>query len=159
MVYEQIVSRITYFQMCVTTTYVIMEDRVSMLVVIHHADAKMDLLDLTVKLVCSINQMSTYTQINASSCNIMKNLSIKYDDCIHILFSAPKPECTSNYECPKRFSCIQEKCQDPCKTDVTCGTNAQCVVQHHRALCICKDGFVGDPHSACTECRTSIIFV
>ena len=70
MVYEQIVSRITYFQMCVTTTYVIMEDRVSMLVVIHHADAKMDLLDLTVKLVCSLNQRSTYTQISASLCNI-----------------------------------------------------------------------------------------
>ena len=65
-------------------------------------------------------------------------------------FSAPRPECTSDYECPTHLACIREKCQDPCQTH-TCGINAECMVRNHRALCVCIDGYVGDPFTICEE--------
>ena len=67
-----------------------------------------------------------------------------------LLLSAPRPECTSDYECPKHLACIREKCQDPCQTH-TCGINAECMVRNHRALCVCLSGFVGDPFTICEE--------
>ena len=76
-----------------------------------------------------------------------------------ILFSAPKPECTSDPECPFHLACIQEKCQDPCYTS-TCGVNAECKAKNHRAICVCIYGFVGDPYTICEErkTRTNICF-
>ena len=68
----------------------------------------------------------------------------------YILLSAPRPECTSDYECPTHLACIREKCQDPCQSH-TCGINAECMVRNHRALCVCLDGFVGDPFTICEE--------
>ena len=73
-----------------------------------------------------------------------------HDECIRIVLSAPRPECTSDYECPTHLACIREKCQDPCQTH-TCGINAECTVRNHRALCICLAGFVGDPFTICEE--------
>ena len=70
-----------------------------------------------------------------------------------ILFSAPKPECTSDPECPYHLACIQEKCQDPCYTS-TCGVNAECKAKNHRAICVCIYGFVGDPYTICEERKT-----
>ena len=67
-----------------------------------------------------------------------------------LLLSAPRPECTTDYECPKHLACIREKCQDPCQTH-TCGINAECMVRNHRALCVCLSGFVGDPFTICEE--------
>ena len=65
-------------------------------------------------------------------------------------FSAPKPECTSDPECPNHLACIQEKCQDPCYSH-SCGRNAECKAKNHRAICICFPGYVGDPYSFCEE--------
>ena len=70
---------------------------------------------------------------------------------------AARPECTSDPECPISLACIQEKCQDPCFT-TTCGLNAQCTANNHRALCICKSGYVGDPYTICEERKYFILF-
>ena len=71
-----------------------------------------------------------------------------------IIFSAPKPECTSDPECPYHLACIQEKCQDPCYSH-SCGRNAECKAKNHRAICICFPGYVGDPYSFCEERKKS----
>jgi len=70
------------------------------------------------------------------------------------LFSAPKPECTSDPECPIHLACIQEKCQDPCFT-AKCGINADCKASNHRAVCVCRVGYVGDPYNICEERKIS----
>lgn len=67
-----------------------------------------------------------------------------------LIFLAPRPECTSDPECPLHLACIQERCQDPCST-FTCGTNAECQVRNHRAVCSCKRGYEGDPYRICVE--------
>ena len=72
---------------------------------------------------------------------------------LYHIISAPRPECTSDYECPTHLACIREKCQDPCQSH-TCGINAECMVRNHRALCVCLDGFVGDPFTICEERKT-----
>ena len=64
--------------------------------------------------------------------------------------SAPRPECTTDPECPDHLACIQERCQDPCTT-LACGINAQCSVNNHRATCTCRRGFIGDPFTVCRE--------
>jgi hypothetical protein len=67
---------------------------------------------------------------------------------IHVL--APKPECTTNRECPDHLACIQEQCLDPCTT-LACGLNAGCSVKKHRPTCTCRRGFIGDPFTVCRE--------
>lgn len=66
------------------------------------------------------------------------------------IFSAPRPECTTDPECPDHLACIREKCQNPCFTS-TCGINAECKAQRHRAVCYCKPGYEGDPYRICEE--------
>ncbi len=66
------------------------------------------------------------------------------------LFSAPRPECTTDPECLLHLACIQQRCQDPCSTH-RCGTNALCKVANHRAYCVCQRGFEGDPQRVCEE--------
>ena len=66
------------------------------------------------------------------------------------LFSAIKPECTTDPECPDHLACIREKCQNPCFT-TTCGVNAECRASRHRAICYCKAGYEGDPYRICEE--------
>ena len=65
-------------------------------------------------------------------------------------FAAPRPECTTDPECPDHLACIQEKCQNPCFT-TTCGVNAECRVTRHRATCYCRPGYEGDPYRICEE--------
>ena len=70
-----------------------------------------------------------------------------------VIITAPRPECTTDPECPQHLACIQEKCQDPCYTS-TCGVNAECKAKNHRAICVCIYGFVGDPYTICEERKT-----
>ena len=70
------------------------------------------------------------------------------------IVTAPRPECTSDPECPSHLACIQEKCQDPCFSTV-CGLNAECRASNHRALCVCRTGFVGDPYTVCEERKSN----
>ena len=75
--------------------------------------------------------------------NVFKELDID-------LFTAPKPECVTDPECPAQLSCINEKCKDPCYSH-RCGRNAKCTVKNHRPICVCLEGFVGNPETICEE--------
>ena len=71
--------------------------------------------------------------------------------CMILFFpTAPRPECTTDPECPDHLACIREKCLNPCSTS-TCGVNAECSVTRHRALCVCRPGYEGDPYRICEE--------
>jgi hypothetical protein len=62
-------------------------------------------------------------------------------------FIACRPECILNSECASDQACINQKCQDPCPG--TCGINAACHVQNHFTICMCEQGYVGDPFTSC----------
>ena len=79
-----------------------------------------------------------------------------YSDLIHstepyeFSISALTPECVSDPECPIQLACINEKCKNPCYSH-TCGRNAECTVKNHRPICVCLQGFVGNPQTICEE--------
>ena len=76
--------------------------------------------------------------------------------CMILFFpTAPRPECTTDPECPDHLACIREKCLNPCSTS-TCGVNAECSVTRHRALCVCRPGYEGDPYRICEERKIKI---
>lgn len=64
-----------------------------------------------------------------------------------------RPECISNSECSPHLACINQKCKDPCIG--ACGSNAECRVVSHSAMCVCPQGFEGDPFTQCII-RTAI---
>lgn len=63
--------------------------------------------------------------------------------------------CLSSDDCTNIESCISNKCQNPCAVNRPCGRNAVCKVSDHRSICLCPDGFHGEPTRTCTpfECR------
>lgn len=58
-------------------------------------------------------------------------------------------ECKADSECPFDKACINDKCLDPCSFSGHCGRGAKCVVQLHRAQCMCPTGMQGDPLISC----------
>lgn len=72
-------------------------------------------------------------------------------ECHAVIVPIP-PGCTSDNDCPTSEACINRLCRNPCN----CGTNSVCLVQNHRPICSCKDGFEGNPNLAChtVGCRT-----
>lgn len=62
-----------------------------------------------------------------------------------------RPECTINSECPASLACVRQKCEDPCPG--SCGVEANCHVLNHVAVCVCNDGYTGDPFSRCSQIR------
>ena len=77
---------------------------------------------------------------------------VVYNFCLlSLLFTAPpEPECRIDPDCPQTKACIRNECVNPCRT-TTCGINAECRVNNHRALCICRPGYEGDPYEICEE--------
>ena len=68
-----------------------------------------------------------------------------------LFFSAARPECLHDPECPNHLACIEEKCQNPCNY-FTCGRNAECRVKEHRATCTCLHGYEGgNPNVECKK--------
>lgn len=67
-----------------------------------------------------------------------------------IYFSEPIPECIQNSECSNDKTCYNQRCVDPCTLD-SCGFNSRCHVQMHRAVCVCNEGFTGNPQQYCGE--------
>ena len=70
--------------------------------------------------------------------------------CLPEMIGSPpncRPECVVNSECPQDKACINRKCLDPCPG--LCGVNAYCSVRNHVPLCICNQGYIGDPFSSC----------
>lgn len=72
-------------------------------------------------------------------------------ECRQLIIQTP-PGCASDSECPDNEACINRQCRNPCN----CGTHATCLVQNHRAVCSCEDGYHGNPNVACRTvgCRT-----
>lgn len=60
---------------------------------------------------------------------------------------ACRPECSINSECPARMACMNARCADPCIG--SCGNNAICHVSFHAPVCMCQQGYTGDPFSSC----------
>lgn len=65
------------------------------------------------------------------------------------------PGCRFDSDCPNELTCLNKKCQDPCQLPNACGTNALCRVSSHRRVCLCPDGYQGEPIKACLpyECQ------
>lgn len=60
-------------------------------------------------------------------------------------------DCTSNNDCPYDKACYNQRCLNPCTNDpsTSCGRNAQCLPQNHRANCVCPAGTQGNPLISC----------
>ena len=72
--------------------------------------------------------------------------------CLPEMIGSPpncRPECVINSDCPSDKACINRKCQDPCPG--LCGINARCEVRNHLPLCICLNGYIGDPFFQCNR--------
>lgn len=72
-----------------------------------------------------------------------------------ILFPAPEITvgCKSSESCTLSESCVNELCTSPCN----CGVDAECHVQNHHPVCVCKPGFSGNPQYGCfkLECQSN----
>lgn len=58
-----------------------------------------------------------------------------------------RPECSINSDCLSNLACIREKCRDPCPG--SCGIGAICNVINHIPICVCPEGYTGDPFNNC----------
>lgn len=67
------------------------------------------------------------------------------------------PSCRNDLDCRSDQICLPvdpaggRRCVDACSRD-QCGPNAVCVASAHRASCICRDGFVGNPNDVRAGC-------
>ena len=71
-------------------------------------------------------------------------------NCLPEMIGSPpncRPECQINADCPTDKACINRKCQDPCPG--LCGANAYCRVRNHVPICVCNQGYIGDPFTSC----------
>lgn len=62
-------------------------------------------------------------------------------------YTACRPECVQNPDCPLDKACVRNKCSDPCIG--VCGQNAKCTVINHTPMCACPDGMSGNAFAAC----------
>lgn len=64
------------------------------------------------------------------------------------------PGCRTNQDCSENKECRSGKCINPCEG--ACGVGAICRAADHRALCLCPDGYRGEPSVSCKsyECDT-----
>nr|UEK51539.1 NOTCH1-like protein [Parasacculina yatsui] len=69
------------------------------------------------------------------------------------LISCARGECENSQDCASTKACYNYSCVNPCFDSTgtsVCGTNAQCDVKNHKAICSCLREYTGDP---LTECR------
>ncbi|KAJ8890120.1 hypothetical protein PR048_009627 [Dryococelus australis] len=60
--------------------------------------------------------------------------------------------CHAHKDCPSDKACMNQQCSNPCAEGVfPCGKNALCRVSEHRAVCLCPDGFQGEPTQTCSR--------
>lgn len=73
-------------------------------------------------------------------------------ECRPVVVPVP-PGCVSDDDCSGNEACINRLCRNPCN----CGTNAVCLVQNHRPICSCEEGFEGNPNIVChtVGCRAN----
>lgn len=65
----------------------------------------------------------------------------------------PTVGCKSDSECTLSESCVNALCTSPCN----CGVDADCHVQNHHPICVCKPGYSGNPQFGCFKlaCQTN----
>lgn len=66
-----------------------------------------------------------------------------------------RSECVVSSECPQNKACSNLKCKDPCPG--ACGVNTNCNVFQHNPICMCLNGFTGDPFTRCYPIREYIM--
>lgn len=64
-----------------------------------------------------------------------------------LLFTA---ECKADSDCLYDKACRNSNCVSPC-TSISCGIDAQCVIQAHIAQCVCPPGTQGNPLLSCVS--------
>lgn len=62
-----------------------------------------------------------------------------------------RPECVLNSDCPATKTCINNKCEDPCRG--ACGVGSLCEPVNHFPVCLCPSGTSGDPFVSCSPVR------
>jgi len=61
-------------------------------------------------------------------------------------------ECTFNTDCNETNICAKNRCTNPCPG--RCAPQALCSVINHKTLCICPDGYTGNPYQLCSlQCK------
>lgn len=68
-----------------------------------------------------------------------------------------KPECIIHSDCQSNQACVAEKCRNPC--DGACGIYANCFVHNHIPVCLCSEGFTGDPFRECKQTSLQGIYI
>ena len=63
-----------------------------------------------------------------------------------------KPECEVDPDCQTTQACIEQRCLNPCiQRPGICAPNAECRVVQHRPVCVCAEGFTGNPQVQCLQ--------
>lgn len=63
-----------------------------------------------------------------------------------------KPECEVDPDCQTTQACVEQRCIDPClQRPGICAPNAECRVVQHRPVCVCAEGFTGNPQVQCFQ--------
>lgn len=68
-------------------------------------------------------------------------------------YTGCRPECVQNSDCDRKKACVNNKCADICPG--VCGVNAECHVQNHSPICLCLNGYQGDPSRLCEPIEMS----
>lgn len=58
--------------------------------------------------------------------------------------------CRQNTDCNQDSACLNGICTDPCG-EAPCGKNALCRVSQHRPICLCPNGYQGEPSKECKQ--------
>ena len=66
----------------------------------------------------------------------------------------PEPECRLDHDCPPKMACVQERCQNPCRSANPCQQGKQCdVISSHSGrpivACSCPDGQLSNNQGYC----------
>ncbi|KAG8227100.1 hypothetical protein J437_LFUL007437 [Ladona fulva] len=66
----------------------------------------------------------------------------------------PRPECTTDADCPSVFACISSRCTEPCRELEPCTGTARCrvvpnTVPVRTMLCVCPDGYISGGIGIC----------
>ena len=62
--------------------------------------------------------------------------------------------CSQDFDCEDTQSCQNGKCQKVSCDNLSCGTNAVCVISNNGATCECESGYfdISTPEEGCVEC-------
>ncbi|XP_047739046.1 uncharacterized protein LOC108675679 isoform X4 [Hyalella azteca] len=93
-------------------------------------------------LVCSV---ADSTNIRTMVCKCPALMVVSEKDICSELEIPISVGCRADSDCPSNRACVNTQCVVPCN----CGENAECTIVDHRPLCVCREGFQGDPITGC----------